>query len=69
VGAGTANSDPGVGSVALAATWPVGMEARWHVSQLVPVGMCALPAPAGVVGGMTMIFVTPAKLVPVTVGP
>ena len=54
--------------VAEAATMPAGVEPRWQVSQVVPDGMCAL-APMGEVAGMTTIWLTPAKVEPVMLGP
>src|SRR6476619_4761805 len=68
VGAGVAKALPGVGAVAVAAISPGGVDARWHVSHVVDDGMCEL-GPTGEVGGMTMIFVTPATLDPVILGP
>ena len=47
---------------------PVGVLPRWQLSQLVVDGMCA-PAPIGEVGGITTIRLTPAKLLPVMLGP
>jgi hypothetical protein len=68
VGAGVANRLPGVDRVVVAATLADGTVPRWQVSQVVDDGMCDV-APTGDVAGMTMIFVTPAKDVPVIAGP
>jgi hypothetical protein len=68
VGAGVANLLPGVVAVAFAGTSPAGIEPTWQVSQIVSDGICEL-APTGVVGGITMILVTPTNEAPVTVGP
>jgi hypothetical protein len=68
VGAGVANSVPGAVLVAEAATSPVGVVPRWQVSQVVDDGMCA-PAPTGEVAGITTIWLIPAKLLPVMLGP
>jgi hypothetical protein len=68
VGAGVANAVPGAVFVAEAATIPVGVVARWQVSQEVLEGMCAL-APTGEVAGITTILLIPAKLAPVMLGP
>ena len=54
--------------VAEAATMPAGVLPRWQVSQLVVDGMCAL-APTGEVAGITTIWLTPTKLLPVMLGP
>jgi hypothetical protein len=62
------NALPGTFAVALAFTGPDGTVPRWQVSHVVDDGMCEV-APTGDVGGMTMIRVTPTKLVPVIVGP
>ena len=68
VGAGVANAVPGAVLLLEAATMPVGVLPRWQLSQLVVDGMCA-PAPIGEVGGITTIRLTPAKLLPVMLGP
>jgi len=68
VGTGVAKSEPGTDLVATAGTLALGVEPRWQASQVVDDGMCEL-APTGVVLGMTMIFVTPMKLVLVMLGP
>jgi hypothetical protein len=68
VGTGIANLLPGVLVAALAAMDPAGIEPMWQVSQVVTDGMCE-PAPAGEVGGITMILVTPTNEAPVIVGP
>ena len=67
VGAGVANRVPGADFVATAGTLPVGTLPRWQVSQVVDEGMCDV-APTGDVAGITTIFVTPAKLVPLIEG-
>ena len=51
-----------------AATIPVGVLPRWQVSHEVIEGMCAL-GPTGEVGGITTIWLIPAKLAPVMLGP
>jgi hypothetical protein len=51
-----------------AATNPLGVVARWQLSHTVLDGMCAL-APIGEVAGITTIWLTPAKLDPVMLGP
>jgi hypothetical protein len=68
VGAGSWNPVPGAVLLELAATSPVGADVKWQVSQVVDDGMCEF-APAGAVGGMTTILVTPAKLELLIVGP
>jgi len=68
VGAGVAKAVPGAVLIAPAGIIPPGVEARWQLSQVVDDGMCEL-APTGAVAGMTMIRLTPTKLLPVTVGP
>lgn len=68
VGAGVAKPEPGTDFVATAGISPVGIDARWQVSQVVTDGMCEF-APAGEDGGITMILVTPAKDALVIVGP
>ena len=68
VGAGVANAVPGAVFVAEAATIPVGVVARCQVSHEVIEGMCAL-VPTGEVGGITTIWLTPAKLAPVIDAP
>ena len=68
VGAGVANAVPGAVFVAEAPTIPVGVVARWQVSQVCEDGMCA-PAPTGEVGGITTIWLIPAKLAPVMLEP
>jgi hypothetical protein len=68
VGTGVANLDPGAATAAFAGTNPAGIEPTWQLSQAVAEGMCEL-APTGVVGGITMILVTPTNEAPVTVGP
>jgi hypothetical protein len=68
VGAGVPNFVPGAVFVATAGTGLVGVVARWQVSQVVDDGMCEF-TPTGAVGGITTIFVTPAKLAPVIDGP
>jgi hypothetical protein len=68
VGTGAANLVPGAIVVAFAGTSPAGTEPTWQVSQLVMDGMCEL-APAGEVGGITMILLMPMNEAPVTVGP
>ena len=67
-GTGTANPVPGAVLVALAATGPVGIDARWQVSQAVPDGMCAF-GPAGETAGITTIALIPMKLPEFTEGP
>ena len=70
VGAGVAKKLPGVLRVAAAGTRPGTLASvpRWQVSQVVDDGMCEL-APTGDVGGITMILLTPRKLVPEMPGP
>jgi hypothetical protein len=68
VGAGVAKALPGALLVADAGMSPDGVVPRWQFSQVVDVGMCEF-APAGEVGGMTTILLTPAKLEPVIDGP
>jgi len=68
VGDGVRNLDPGALPVALALTGLLGMVAKWHCSQLVPEGMCA-PRPAGLVGGITIIFEIPTNDAEPIVGP
>ena len=68
VGAGVANAVPGAVLLAEAGTMPLGVVPKWQVSQVVDEGMCA-PAPIGEVGGITTILLTPAKLLPVMLGP
>jgi hypothetical protein len=68
VGTGVANSVPGAVRVAAAAIEPPGTVPRWQLSQDVDDGMCDV-GPAGLVGGITTICGTPAKLVPVMDGP
>jgi hypothetical protein len=68
VGAGLWNSVPGADRVAMAGISPVGKVAKWQVSQAVPDGMWAV-GPAGEVGGMTTMLLTPAKVLPLIVGP
>ncbi len=68
VGAGVANLVPGEVRVALAGTSAAGVEPRWQLSQVVPLGTCEF-APAGDVAGITMILVMPVKLAPVIAGP
>jgi hypothetical protein len=68
VGIGVANNVPGAVFVADAAINPAGVDPKWHASQLLLDGMCEF-APAGEVGGSTTILLTPAKLLPVMVGP
>jgi hypothetical protein len=68
VGTGVANLVPGVAVAAFAATNPAGIEPMWQVSQVVTDGICE-PAPAGEVGGNTMILVIPANEAPLIVGP
>ena len=68
VGAGVANRLPGVERGDAAGIEPDGTVPMWQVSQVVDDGMCEV-APTGVVVGITMIFVTPANDVFVTVGP
>ena len=68
VGAGVAKAVPGAVLIAPAGIIPPGVEARWQLSQVVDDGMCEL-TPTGAVAGMTMILLTPTKLLPVTVGP
>src|SRR6516225_9424474 len=65
---GVANRLPGVERVVVAATLPDGTVPRWQVSQVVDDGMCEV-APGGEVAGMTMILATPAKELPVMLGP
>jgi hypothetical protein len=62
------NSVPGATVTALALIIPIGIADRWQVSQAVVDGMCE-PEPTGEVGGMTTMLATPAKLLPLTVGP
>jgi hypothetical protein len=50
--------------VAEAGIRPATLDALWQVSQVLLDGMCEV-APIGLVGGMPMILVMPAKLVPV----
>ena len=68
VGAGVANALPGALLLLEAATSPLGVVARWQLSQMVLDGMCAF-APIGEVAGITTIWLTPAKLAPVMLGP
>ena len=68
VGTGIANLLPGAFVAAFAAMDPAGIEPMWQVSQVVLDGMCE-PAPAGEVGGITMILLTPTNEAPVTFGP
>ena len=68
VGAGVANRLPGVLRVLAAGISPAGTVARWQLSHVVDDGMCEF-APIGEVGGITMILLTPAKLVAPIVGP
>jgi hypothetical protein len=68
VGTGIANLLPGAAVAAFAGTSPAGIEPTWQLSQAVADGICEL-APAGDVGGITMILVMPANEAPVTVGP
>jgi hypothetical protein len=68
VGAGVANALPGALLLLEAATSPLGVVARWQFSQTVLDGMCAF-APIGEVAGITTIWLTPAKLAPVMLGP
>jgi hypothetical protein len=70
VGAGFRNRLPGAAFAALAGTSPLTLAsvARWQLSQVVLDGMCE-PAPIGEVGGIAMMLVMPAKLVPVMLGP
>jgi hypothetical protein len=68
VGAGVANAVPGAVLLLDAATIPVGVLPKWQFSQVCDDGMCA-PAPTGEVGGITTIWLTPAKLAPVMLGP
>ena len=68
VGTGLANFVPGAETVAFAGTNADGVEARWQVSQAAVTGMCE-PAPAGEVGGSTMIFVMPMNDVPLIAEP
>ena len=70
VGAGVAKRLPGTLLVAEAGTRPGTLASvpRWQLSHVVEEGMCELE-PIGLVAGMTMILATPAKLVPVTLGP
>jgi hypothetical protein len=67
VGAGDANSEPGVLRVVLAGSRPDGNDPRWQASQFVPDGMCEV-GPTGDVGGIVMV-VTPKNDAAVTVGP
>jgi hypothetical protein len=48
---------------------PLGMDDWWHPSHAVDEGMRAVAEPAGVVDGITTIFVTPMKLELEMVGP
>jgi hypothetical protein len=68
VGAGVANAVPGAVLLLDAATIPVGVLPRWQVSHEVVEGMCAL-GPTGEVGGITTIWLIPAKLAPVIDAP
>src|ERR1700676_4570118 len=68
VGTGIAHLLPGALAAAFAAMDPAGIEPMWQVSQVVTDGMCE-PAPAGEVGGITMILVTPTNEAPLTIGP
>ena len=70
VGAGVANNEPGALRVALAGIRPLTLASvpRWQLSQVLLDGMCAA-APIGEVGGITMMRVMPAKLVPVMFDP
>ena len=67
LGAGVAKAVPGAVLVATAGISPLGMLARWQLSQLVPEGMCEL-APIGLVGGMPTSALMPAKFVAVPAG-
>jgi hypothetical protein len=60
LGAGLPNAVPGAVVVADAAIRPDGMLATWQVSQVLAEGMCEL-TPIGLVGGMPMTRVMPAK--------
>jgi hypothetical protein len=68
VGAGVAKALPGTPTLATAGMSPAGVVPRWQVSHVVEDGMCELE-PTGLVAGITTILETPAKLVPVIVGP
>lgn len=68
VGAGAAKAVPGAVRPAEAGICPAGVEPRWQFSQVVDDGMCAL-GPAGEVGGMTTMLLTPTKLAPLMAGP
>ena len=59
---------PGAVMAAFAGTNPAGIEPTWQLSQAVAEGICEL-APAGEVGGITMILVMPTNEAPVIVGP
>ena len=58
VGAGVRKPLPGALLVATPGTRVVGVEPRWQLSHFVELGRCEL-APAGEVGGMTMILLMP----------
>ena len=58
VGAGLRKALPGALLVATPGTRVVGVVPRWQDSHLVELGRCEL-APAGEVGGMTMILLMP----------
>ena len=58
VGAGLRKPLPGALLVATPGTSVVGVVPRWQLSHLVELGRCEL-APAGEVGGMTMILLMP----------
>ena len=68
VSAGVANAGPGAVLVADAAIKPLGMLARWQVSQVVDDGMCEL-APTGEVGGIATIREMPTNELPLMPGP
>ena len=57
-GAGRRNPELPTTRVELAGTVAEGTLPAWHVSQVVPVGKCE-EEPAGEVGGITIILVTP----------
>jgi hypothetical protein len=68
VGIGVRKAVPGAVFVAAAGTIAVGVVPRWQVSHVVDDGMCDV-ALGGDVAGITTIFGTPTKVVPVIDGP
>ena len=68
VGAGVAKAVPGAVLVDDAGISPAGVEPRWQASQTSDEGMCDV-GPAGDLGGITTMALTPAKLAPLIDGP